>query len=259
MSFRFFRLLFATVALAIALIPAAPARAGDATIAVATNFLVPAREIVAAFEAETGHVITLVAGSSGKLAAQVLAGAPFDALLSADQVRVGQLVEQGAAEAASRFTYATGRLVLWAPGPLPLKSGTLDTLDTAAITRLAIANPKLAPYGVAAEQTLAALGLLDELRDRLVYGENVGQTFAMAASGNVTAAFVAASQVATLGEGERGHAVAVPDGMHDPIHQDAVLTARGADNQVAQAFMTYLKGSAAGAIIARFGYDGGAQ
>lgn len=259
MIFRFFRLVFAVVALGIALIPAAPARAGEATVAVATNFLVPAREIVAAFEAETGHAITLVAGSSGKLAAQVLAGAPFDALLSADQARAGQLVERGAAEAASRFTYATGRLVLWAPGPLPLKGDTLDTLDVAAIDRLAIANPKLAPYGVAAEQTLAALGLLDELRDRLVYGENVGQTFAMAASGNVTAAFVAASQVATLGEGERGHAAPVPDSMHDPIRQDAVLTNRGADNAAAKAFMAYLKGPAAGAVIARFGYDRGAQ
>ena len=259
MDFRFSRLVFTFLALAMALIPPAPARAGEATIAVATNFLVPAREIVAAFEAETGHTITLVAGSSGKLGAQVLAGAPFDALLSADQVRAGQLVERGAAEAASRFTYATGRLVLWAPGPLPLKGQTLDTLDAAAIGRLAIANPKLAPYGLAAEQALTALGLLDELRDRLVYGENVGQTFAMAASGNVTAAFVAASQVATLDEGERGHAAPVPDDMHDPIRQDAVLTARGAGNAAAQAFMEYLKGPAAGAIIARYGYAGGGR
>jgi molybdate transport system substrate-binding protein len=257
MSFRFFRTIFTLAALGIALLQAIQARsahAGEATVAVATNFLLPAREIVAAFEAETGSSVTLVAGSSGKLAAQIIAGAPFDVFLSADETRVVQLIERDAAVADTRFTYAVGRLVLWSPGPLPLKDGTLASLDVDAVGRLAIANPKLAPYGLAAEQTLAALGLLETLKDRLVFGENVGQTFALAASGNVTAAFVAASQVATLKPGEAGHAAPVPDDMHDPIRQDGVLTARGAGNQAARAFLGFMKGPAAGGVIARYGY-----
>jgi len=254
MLFRFAHPVFAVLALGFALLQVQPADAGEANIAVATNFLLPAREIAVAFEAEGSHSITLVAGSSGKLAAQILAGAPFDALLSADQTRITQLVERDAAVADTRFTYAVGRLVLWSPGPLPLRDGTLASLDVKAVQRLAIANPKLAPYGVAAEQTLAALGVLDSLRGRLVFGENVGQTFAMAASGNVTAALVAASQLATLKPGEAGHALPVPDDMHDPIRQDGVLTARGADNAAARAFLEFLKGPAAGEVIVRYGY-----
>ncbi len=254
MSFRFFRTILALLALGIALLQPHHVRAGEATVAVATNFLVPARQIVAAFEAETGHSVTLVAGSSGKLAAQIIAGAPFDAMLSADQTRIVQMIERDAAVAHTRFTYAVGRLVLWSPGPLPLKGEGLASLDVEAVRRLAIANPKLAPYGLAAEQTLAALGLLDALKDRLVFGENVGQTFGLAASRNVAAAFVAASQVATLNPGEAGHAVPVPDDMHDPIRQDGVLTARGAGNEAARAFLEFMKGPAAGEVIARYGY-----
>lgn len=250
MLFRVLTLVFTLFAAALA----SQARAGDATIAVATNFLLPAREISAAYERDSGNRITLVAGSTGKLAAQILAGAPFDALLAADQGRVGLLVDRGAGDAASRFTYAVGRLMLWSPDPLPVTGTDITTLRTGEVLRLAIANPKLAPYGLAGEQTLAALGLLEQLKDRLVYGENIGQTFAMAASGNVTAALVAASQVAGLAQAQRGHSIAVPDDMHEPIRQDGALTMRGTANPVAQGFMAYLKGPTAGQIMAAYGY-----
>ena len=176
--------------------------------------------------------MVVVAGSTGKLATQILAGAPFDVFLAADQARPELLVARKAAVADSRFTYATGALVLWSRDALPLTGTALETLDAARISRLAMANPKLAPYGLAAQQTLDRLGLLKTLASRIVYGENIGQTFAMAASGNVTAALIAKSQLASLPDDQRGHWIDVPDILHEPILQDGVLTMRAKDNTV---------------------------
>ena len=257
--FRLFRPVFAILSLLLPLIPALPAQAGEATVAVATNFLAPARAISAAFAQGGGHKVTLVAGSTGKLAAQILAGAPFDVLLAADQTRAGLLIEKGAADPDTRFTYATGRLVLWSPGPLPVRDGNLNTLDPGEAGRLAIANPKLAPYGLAAEQTLQRLGLLDRLRPRLVYGENIGQAFAIVATGNADAGLVALSQVMGLEHTARGHWLPVPDDMHDPIRQDAVLTRRGTANETARAFLAFLKTPGAREIMSGYGYSGEGQ
>ena len=230
------------------------ANAGEVVVAVATNFLLPARDISADFEADTGHSVVVVAGSTGKLATQILAGAPFDVFLAADQARTELLVARKAAVADSRFTYATGALVLWSRDALPLTGTALETLDAARISRLAMANPKLAPYGLAAQQTLDRLGLLKTLASRIVYGENIGQTFAMAASGNVTAALIAKSQLASLPDDQRGHWIDVPDILHEPILQDGVLTMRAKDNIVAHSFLSFMRSDKAATVVNRFGY-----
>ncbi len=235
-------------------LPMSLARADEVVVAVATNFLLPAREIAADFEQDTGHSVVLVAGATGKLATQILAGAPFDVFLAADQARPELLVEKQAAVAGSRFTYATGTLVLWSRGTLPLATASIQSLDTSRVERLAMANPKLAPYGMAAEQTLDRLGLLTVLSGRIVYGENIGQAFAMAASGNATAGLVAKSQLPGLPTDQQGHWIAVPGDLHEPILQDGVLTVRAEDNAAARSFMSFMKSDKVAVIIDRFGY-----
>lgn len=231
-----------------------PVSADEVVVAVATNFLLPAREISADFETDTGHSVVLVAGATGKLVAQILAGAPFEVFLAADQARPELLVAKNVAVANSRFTYATGALALWSREALPLTGNTIDTLDASRISRLAMANPKLAPYGLAATQTLERLGLLSKLSGRIVYGENVGQTFAMAVSGNVTAGLIAKSQLANLPEDQQGYWIGVPDTLHEPILQDGVLIGRARDNKIAQAFMKYMRSDRTKKTITRYGY-----
>ncbi len=235
-------------------LPASLAKADEVVVAVATNFLLPARKIAAEFEEDTGHSVVLVAGATGKLATQILAGAPFDIFLAADQARPELLVEKKSAMAGSRFTYATGALVLWSHDILPLAGTALKSLDTTRVSRLAIANPKLAPYGLAAEQALDRLGFLKSLSGRFVFGENIGQTFAMAASGNVTAGLIAKSQLASLPDDQRGHWIDVPSTLHEPILQDGVLIMRAEDNTVARSFISFMKSDKVTGIIKRFGY-----
>jgi molybdate transport system substrate-binding protein len=254
MLFRFHRLVLAAVALILMAAQPVSVRAGEALVAVATNFLEPARKIVKQFERDSGHKVTLAGGSSGKLAAQILHGAPFDVFLSADQERVVLLVDRQAAVADSRFTYARGRLALWSPDKLPVTADGLSSLRLEPGERMAIANSRLAPYGLAAEQALKAAGLLDALRAQLVYGENIGQTFSIVATGNARVGLVALSQVMSLPEAKRGYWIAVPDDMHEPIRQDAALTARGSSNEAARAFLAYLKGRDAQAIMTGLGY-----
>ncbi|MEM7636252.1 MAG: molybdate ABC transporter substrate-binding protein, partial [Pseudomonadota bacterium] len=201
-----------------------------------------------------GHSVVLVAGATGKLATQILAGAPFDVFLAADQARPELLIDKQAAVAGSRFTYATGTLVLWSRDRLPLTGSELGSLDATRVSRIAMANPKLAPYGLAAEQALDRLGLLKALAGRFVYGENIGQTFAMAASRNVTAGLIAKSQLASLAEDQRGHWIDVPGTLHEPILQDGVLIMRAGDNTAARLFMSFMKSDKVAGIISRFGY-----
>jgi molybdate transport system substrate-binding protein len=222
-----------------------PAMAAEALAAVAANFAKPAAELVARFGAETGHTVKVTLGSTGKLYAQIANGAPFDLLLAADQARPEQLVAQGLAAPDSRFTYASGRLVLVrADGGEP----SLDFLKEAAFRHLAIGNPRLVPYGLAAEQAMAGLGLLEQLRPKLVLGENIGQTYAMVSTGNAQAGFVALSQVT-------GPHWLVPAGLHAPIHQDVVLLLRAANNEAARGFHAYLRSAEGRKLIQSFGYD----
>jgi molybdate transport system substrate-binding protein len=240
----------AVLALALAL-AATAARAESALVAVATNFRPVAEVLAADFKAASGHEITLTAGATAKLAAQIGAGAPFDAFLAADTATPARLAEAGLAEAATVFTYATGRLVLWSADP------ALDLSDPAAALaaarHVAIANPDLAPYGRAAMQAIDFMGLSD-LSDRLVTGENIGQAQVLVATGAADLGFVAASGLVDPG----GAAWPVPEGHHDPIRQDAVLLAHGRDNAAAAAFLAYLRSDAARRVIERFGYAAGA-
>lgn len=235
---------------ALALAACADSAPGGATVAVATNFKTTAEVLETAFEADRDFEITLVAGSTGKLYAQIEAGAPYDVFLAADEERPALLVKAG--ETGTPFTYAVGQLVLWrkggpAPGP--------DDLTAPETLRIALANPDLAPYGRAAMEILAALGLADATKDKRVLGENVGQAFAFVQTGNAQLGFVARAQILSLPVERRGSFWTVPGDLHDPIRQDAMLLKRGAANPAARAFIDYLKSEDAAAIIRASGYD----
>lgn len=225
----------------------------EAKIAVASNFAAPAKALITAFSASSGHRYALSSSSSGKLYAQISNGAPFDLLLSADQKTPQQLIDEGLASAASRFTYAQGTLVLWSAEPATLGDGE-TVLRAGNFRHLAIAAPDLAPYGKAAEQTLAALGLSDALKAKLVTGENIAQAHQFAASGNAELGFIAWSQVMKDGQLTSGSVWVVPTELYQPIRQDAVLLNTGADNEAAKAFLTFLKSEAALAIMDSYGY-----
>ncbi len=237
-------------ALAIAL-AAVTARAETAIVAVATNFAQPLKALAPAFTAATGHAIAIAAASTGQLYAQIRQGAPFDVFLAADAGRPAALVEDGVAIAANRFAYAYGRLVLLSRSPAATGKDCLDVLRAAS--RIAIANPAIAPYGRAARETLEALGLWDQVEARIVQGQDVGQTYAFIATANAEAGFVALSQVIAdpAGPGCRWD---VDPELHAPIEQQAVLLAHGADNAAALAFLDFLKGAEAQATIRAFGY-----
>ena len=219
----------------LALLAPVSARAESTTLAVATNFAPLAEKLAADFAAASGHEITITAGATGKLYAQISAGAPFDAFLSADQKTAEKLVADGLALADSRFTYATGQLALWSADPARDLSDPKAAL--LAASHIAIANPDLAPYGKAAMETIESLGLSDQISDRIVTGENIGQAQSMVASGAAALGFVASSALAGKTEGASWP---VPADLHAPIRQDAVLLTRGADNAAATGFLAYL-------------------
>jgi molybdate transport system substrate-binding protein len=223
--------------------------ADEARIAVAANFIAPMQQIAAAFERASGHRAKLSFGSSGKLYAQIVNGAPYDLFLSADSAKPRALVADGLAQADSLFTYAVGALVLWrgdgGDARAALLAGDYD--------KLAIPNPQLAPYGAAAVQTLEKLGLAAKAGPHLVTGENIAQAHQYVSSGNAQLGFVALSQVAVEGRPPAG-AWLVPADLHAPIKQDAVLLTRGAANPAARAMLEFLHGDQARAIIRGFGY-----
>lgn len=230
---------------------------GDVIIAVATNFIDTARALETAFEAETGLQITLSSGSTGQIYAQIENGAPYSVFLAADQERPERLVANGTAVEGTRFTYATGQLVLWSADAAILAGDGEAVLRGGDYRALAIANPDLAPYGLAAMQTLSSLGLEETVSDRLVMGQNIGQAFSLVASGNAELGFVARSQILSRPEGEKGSSWLVPESLHDPIRQDAVLLKRGMDDEAAYKFIAFLRSERAAAIIAAHGYEPG--
>jgi molybdate transport system substrate-binding protein len=233
---------------------AADLRAGEVQVAVASNFTAPAKRIAAGFEQATGHKVQLVFGATGKFYAQIKNGAPFEVLLAADDRTPAKLEAEGAAVAGSRFTYAVGRLALWSAQP-GLVDGRGEVLRTGGFAHLAIANPKLAPYGAAALEVMTALRLLERLQPRIVQGENIAQTHQFVASGNAELGFVALSQVQEDGKVAAGSAWVVPAHLHRPIRQEAVLLLPGKGRPAAEAWLAYLMGDRAKAIIATFGYE----
>ena len=238
----------------LSLLFAIPALAAEVHVAVAANFTAPMKQIAADFEKETGHKVVLSFGASGKFYAQIKNGAPFQILLSADDEKPIQLVKDGLAVADSRFTYAIGTLVLWSakPGFVDAKG---EVLSKGHFNKIALANPKLAPYGTAAIELLTKQGLLTSLTPKFVQGENISQTFQFASTGNAELGFVALSQVMKDGKVTSGSAWVVPGNLHTPIRQDAVLLATGRDNAAAKALLGYLKSDKAKKIIRSYGYE----
>jgi molybdate transport system substrate-binding protein len=223
-------------------------------VAVAANFTAPMKAIVAEFEKLTGHKAQLSFGATGKFYAQIKNGAPFQVFLSADDETPAKLEQEGLAEAGSRFTYAVGTLALWSARP-DFVDAKGEVLSRGAFAHLALANPKLAPYGAAAMETLEKLGLAASLRAKFVQGENIAQTHQFVVSGNAELGFVALSQVMKDGRIGAGSAWIVPAGMHRPIRQDAVILNPGRDKAAANALLRYLRGRRAQAIIRAHGYQ----
>lgn len=220
----------------------------DIGVAVAANFTEPAREIVDLFAETTGYRAVPSFGSTGQLYAQITGDAPFDVFLAADASAPARLVDEGLALEGSQFTYAVGRIALY--------SKTFDLGDPEGVLRegnfrrLAMANPETAPYGAAALETIQALGIGEILEGRIVLGNSIAQTFQFVETGNAELGFVAMSQVGDVD----GALWPVPRGLHPPIRQDAVLLARGALNEAAAAFMTFLRGPDAQSLIESYGY-----
>lgn len=233
------------------LLSATAARAGEVDVAVAANFAVPFAAISKVFTQATGDRVVVSIGSTGKLYAQIRNGAPFQVFLAADMRRPDKLVAEGLAVAGSAHPYAIGRLILWSPS-LDVSDGA-KVLSGPGIHHVAMANPKTAPYGAAAMQALAHLGLTDALRPKLVQAENIAQAYQFVASGNAEVGFVAASQLKG-NKAPAGFSWPVPAGMYDPIRQGRCLLKTGAGNPAAQALITFLASKSAAAIIRRFGY-----
>ncbi|AMO25230.1 molybdate ABC transporter substrate-binding protein [Ramlibacter tataouinensis] len=230
------------------------AAAGEVQVAVAANFAAPMTRIAEDFTAATGHTVKLSAGSTGKFYSQIVSGAPFEVLLAADDETPTRLVKEGHAVASSQFTYAVGRLALWSATP-----GLVDNkgavLASGKFKHLAIANPKLAPYGVAAYEALKSLGLEGAVAPKVVLGESIAQTYQFVATGNAELGFVAVSQVTVPGKPATGSWWLVPPHLYTPIRQDAVLLKAGENNPASQALLLYLKRPQVRQLIASFGYS----
>lgn len=230
------------------------ALAGQVQVAVAANFTAPLQAIAAEFERDSGHRVLASFGATGQLYAQIVHGAPFEVFLSADASTPAKLDSQGLGVSGSRFTYAVGSLVLWSAAPGYL-DGSPAVLKANQYQHLAMANPKAAPYGLAASEVLEKLGLSVVVKDKLVEGQSITQTHQFIATGNAELGFVALSQVYQDGQLSSGSAWRVPAELHTPIKQDGLLLKKGEHNPAAAAFTAYLKGAKAAAIIKSYGYQ----
>lgn len=232
---------------------ALPGHADTVSVAVAANFTAPMQKITAAFQQETGHRVTLAFGSTGRFYAQIKNGAPFEVLLAADDETPAKLEQEGLSIKGSRFTYAVGQLVLWSP-QADMVDAQGQVLKTGRFNKIALADPKLAPYGLAALETMTRLGVLASLRPRWVLGENIAQTYQFVSTGNAQLGFVALSQVLTDGRIAQGSAWVIPEQLHTPIRQDALLLRQGQAKPAALALLHYLQSEKARHIIRASGY-----
>lgn len=239
----------ALFAIALSGIVASPAIADQTNVAVAANFTDAAKEIAAAFKAETGHEAILSFGATGQLFTQITQDAPFEVFLSADAERPAKALADGLAVEGSGFTYAIGKIVLWSAS-VDLVKGA-ETLKEGNFQKIALADPATAPYGAAAVEAMKALGVHDALQPKFVQGKNIAQTYQFVETGNAELGFVALAQVIMSGKGSRWD---VPAELHSPINQDAVLLKKGESNAAAVAFLDFLKSPVGKAIIAKYGY-----
>ena len=230
------------------------ASADEVKVAVASNFTGPMQAISALFERDTGHKPSLAFGSTGKFYAQIVNGAPFEVVLAADDETPARLANEAGGVSGTSFTYAVGKLVLWSADPKRVDDMG-EVLKKGGFRHLAIANPKTAPYGSAAVQTMTKLGVFEMLKPTFVQGENIAQTHQFVATGAAELGFVAYSQVVKDGRIGSGSGWLVPANLHEPIRQDAILLAKGKDKPAAIALLDYLKGEKAQTVIKSFGYD----
>ncbi len=234
-------------------VTALAAHADEVSVAVAANFTGPLAKIGEGFTAATGHVLKVSSGATGKFYSQIVAGAPFEVLIAADDETPKKLIAEGHAVAGTNFTYAIGKLVLWSAQP-----GFVDdqgaVLASGKFAHLAIANPKVAPYGRAGVEVLGARGLTDALATKLVTGESIAQAYQFVATGNAELGFVALSQVAVPGKPAAGSSWIVPQSLYGEIRQDAVLLKVGEKNPAATVLLTYLRSEPARRVIQSFGY-----
>ena len=235
------------------LLSVSQAVASEVIVAVAANFYQPMQVLAADFEKSSGNKVVLSTASTRALATQIQHGAPFELFLAADQVNPQQLITAQLAVKSSRFTYAQGRLALWSP-----QEGLIDSkgaiLASKQLSKLAIANPKTAPYGAAAMEVIAHLGLSSQLSDKLVEGQSISQTYRFISSGTVPLGFVALSQIIEQGKLRSGSVWLVPENLYSPMDQDAVLLTKGQHNQAAKDLLIYLQSAQAKALIRSFGY-----
>ncbi len=232
----------------------AQSKAAEALVAVAANFAGALEAIATDFTRETGHALKITTGATGKLHAQIGQGAPFDVMLSADAKTPARIESEGLAVPGSRFTYALGKLSLWSADDGLIGTDPKAALEAADTLFIAIANPELAPYGIAAREAMQALGVWDTLQGKIVMGQNIGQTYSMVQTGSAQAGFVATSAIQGPGMETTGSRFDIPASMYSPIQQDAILLNHGKDNAAALEFMNYLKGDAAKAVTRSFGY-----
>ena len=231
------------------------ARAEEALVAVASNFAEPARRLVDAFASDSEHDIKLVIGSTGKLYSQIVNGAPFDIFLAADEARPGALKESGFFLDPYPRVYAIGRLVVWWPAINDLTGGGAAELKKVDRGRIAIANPKLAPYGQASVTTMERLELDNDLLKGLILGENVGQVYAFASSGNVDIGFLPYSFMLSPNHSGKGSYWLVPESMHEPIRQAGGQLSRSKANSAATEFQKFLGSPEAALIVEEFGFS----
>jgi molybdate transport system substrate-binding protein len=240
--------------LALASVPFwALAHAGEVTVAVAANFTAPMQHIAQAFEQDTGHKALLAFGSTGKFYAQIKNGAPFAVLLAADDETPARLEKEGLTVVGTRFTYATGRLALWSKNA-SLVDDKGEVLRSHRFQKLAMADPKLAPYGAAAMEVISKMGVQASVASKLVQGESIGQTYQFVSTENAQLGFVALSQISLEGRITQGSAWVVPQALHTPLKQDSVLLNPGKDNPAAHALLKYLQADKAKTIIRHYGY-----
>lgn len=248
----------ATLAAAISLTSAvtlpAATHADEALVAVAANYAGAVEVVAAEFTKETGHTLQITTGATGKLYAQISEGAPFAVMLSADAKTPARIEAEGLGVAGSSFTYAIGKLSLWSSDAALIGADPKAALEAPGTLFIAIANPDLAPYGVAAREAMQAMGVWDAVQAKIVMGQNIGQTFSMVDTGAAQIGFVATSAVQGPGIEAKGSRYDILQTMFTPIKQVAVLLNPGRDNAAAISFMEFLKGDAAKAIATSFGY-----
>ncbi len=254
MAIRVSRSTPACLASLLAIFAIGSAQADEVQVAVAANFTAPIQAIAADFEKDTGHKLVASFGATGQFYTQIKNGAPFEVFLSADDSTPQKLEAEGDSVKGSRFTYAVGTLALWSAkeGYVDAKG---DVLKKNEYQHLSIANPKAAPYGLAATQVLAREGLTDKVKAKIVEGQNITQAYQFVSTGNAELGFVALSQIYKDGKITSGSAWIVPASLHDPIKQDAVILNKGKDNPAAKALVDYLKGPKAAAVIQSYGYE----